>query len=112
MTELAALAEQLRAERWRDEEAAAGLARVVEGLDAAVIAVDAGGVVRLANRTAERLVGRRARGRARSPSSASSELFAVDAPRTVELALPGGARHVGGPARATSGCRACRTAWS
>ena len=32
-----------------------GLARVVEGLDAAVIAVDRGGVVRLANRTADLL---------------------------------------------------------
>src|SRR5690242_16565584 len=32
MTELSALAEALREERWRDEEAAAGLARVVEGL--------------------------------------------------------------------------------
>src|SRR5262245_12984379 len=53
--ELAALAEQLRAERWRDEETAAGLARVVEGLDAAVLAVDEGGTIRLANRTAERL---------------------------------------------------------
>src|ERR1044071_9138820 len=47
MTELAQLAEQLRMERWRDEEASSGLARVVEGLDAAVIAVDGGGVVRL-----------------------------------------------------------------
>ena len=54
MAELSLLADQLRAERWRDEEAAAGLARVVEGLDAAVIAVDERGVVRLANRTAER----------------------------------------------------------
>jgi nitrogen fixation/metabolism regulation signal transduction histidine kinase len=58
MAELAELADELRDERWRDEEASAGRARVVEGLDAAVIAVDDGGVVRLANRTAERLVGR------------------------------------------------------
>lgn len=89
IAELAQLADQLRDERWRDEEAGAGLARVVEGLDAVVLAVDDTGVVRLANRTAERLVGR--------PLEAASltelglaELVAIDAPRTIELALPGG----------------------
>ncbi len=89
LAELGALAEALRAERWRDEEIAAGLARVVEGLDAAVIAIDAGGVVRLANRTAERLAGRPLEGQ---PIGALglAHLFAVDVPRTVELALPGG----------------------
>lgn len=89
MSELAGLAEQLRAERWRDEEAAAGLAHVVEGLDAAVIAVDAEGVIRLANRTAERLVGRRIENE-RADALGLAHLLAVDAPRTVELALPGG----------------------
>jgi two-component system nitrogen regulation sensor histidine kinase NtrY len=89
MAELAALAEQLRDERWRDEEAAAGLARVVEGLDAAVIAVDEGGVVRLANRTAERLVGRPLAGQA-AHELGLGELVESDAPRTIELALPGG----------------------
>lgn len=92
MNELSALAEQLRSERWRDEETAAGLARVVEGLDAAVIAVDAEGIVRLANRTAERLVvglGRRIEGE-RAEVLGIAGLLAVDAPRTVELALPGG----------------------
>jgi nitrogen fixation/metabolism regulation signal transduction histidine kinase len=87
--ELAELAEQLRNERWRDEEAAAGLARVVEGLDAAVIAIDGGGVVRIANRTAERLVGRPLEG-AELAGLGLAELAAVDAPRTMELALPGG----------------------
>jgi two-component system, NtrC family, nitrogen regulation sensor histidine kinase NtrY len=89
MAELGQLADQLRAERWRDEEASAGLGRVVEGLDAAVIAVDAAGVVRLANRTAERLVGRPLEGQ---PIAALglAELAAIDAPRTIELALPGG----------------------
>jgi two-component system nitrogen regulation sensor histidine kinase NtrY len=87
--ELAQLADELRDERWRDEEAAAGLARVVEGLDAAVIAVDRGCVVRLANRTAERLVGQALDGK---PVAALglAELVAIDAPRTIELALPGG----------------------
>lgn len=89
ITELGALADQLRDERWRDEEAAAGLARVVEGLDAAVIAVDRGGVVRLANRTAERLVGRPLTG-ADVAALGLAELTAIEAPRTIELALPGG----------------------
>jgi len=89
MSELAQLAAQLRAERWQDEETSAGLARVVEGLDAAVLAVDAGGVVRLANRTAERLVGRRLHGVALT-ALGLADLIATDAPRTLELALPGG----------------------
>jgi nitrogen fixation/metabolism regulation signal transduction histidine kinase len=89
MSELGALAEQLRAERWRDEEAAAGLARVVESLDAAVIAVDRGGIVRLANRTAERLVGRTLEGRTLDELGIA-ELFATDTPRTITLALRGG----------------------
>ncbi len=89
MTELAELAAQLRAERWHDEEAAAGLARVVEGLDAVVLAVDATGVVRLANRAAERLVGRRLEGQPLA-SLGLADLAATDAPHTLELALPGG----------------------
>jgi len=89
MGELAELATQLRDERWRDEEASAGLARVVECLDAAVLAVDGGGIVRLANRTAERLVGRPLTGAALA-ALGLTELVAVDAPRTIELALPGG----------------------
>ncbi|HSS01804.1 MAG TPA: ATP-binding protein [Kofleriaceae bacterium] len=92
MMELAQLAEQLRMERWRDEEASSGLARVVEGLDAAVIAVDGGGVVRLANRTAERLVGRALEG-AHVGAVGLEELLAIEAPRTMELALPGGRGH-------------------
>jgi nitrogen fixation/metabolism regulation signal transduction histidine kinase len=89
IAELGALADQLRDERWRDEEAAAGLARVVEGLDAAVLAVDRGGVVRLANRTAERLVGRPLTG-ADVAAVGLAELTAIEAPRTIDLALPGG----------------------
>ena len=89
MTELGRLADQLRAERWHDEEAAAGLARVVEGLDAAVLAVDPGGTIRLANRTAERLVGRPLEG-VSVAEAGLAEVFAVDTPRTYDLALPGG----------------------
>ncbi len=89
MAELSALAEQLRAERWQDEEAASGLARVVESLDAAVIAVDGAGIIRLANRTADRLVGKPI---TNLPlvDTGLGELLATDAPRTLELALPGG----------------------
>ncbi|HEY5950546.1 MAG TPA: ATP-binding protein [Kofleriaceae bacterium] len=89
MSELGALAEQLRSERWRDEEAAAGLARVVESLDAAVIAIDDAQVVRLANRTAERLVGRELEGHTLAELGLG-ELFSTDTPRTLALSLPGG----------------------
>jgi len=87
--ELAKLAAELRDERWRDEEAAAGLARVVESLDAVVIAVDADHIVRLANRAAERLVGGPLIGRA-IDELGLGPLLTVDVPRTIELALPGG----------------------
>ena len=79
MAELAALAEQLRGERWRDEETAAGLARVVESLDAAVIAVDAAGVIQLANRTAERVAGK-------VGEVLVGELATVAEPTTIQLA--------------------------
>ena len=78
MAELAELADALRAERWHDEETAAGLARVVEGLDAAVLAVDGAGIVRLANRTAERLGVED--GKAVPPA-----LSGITLPRTLEL---------------------------
>jgi two-component system nitrogen regulation sensor histidine kinase NtrY len=90
VAELAALVTELRAERHHDEETAAGLARVVEGLDAAVLAFDRGGVVRLANPTAERLVGG---GGVIGRSAAELGLEAVaaiDTPGTIELALAGG----------------------
>jgi two-component system, NtrC family, nitrogen regulation sensor histidine kinase NtrY len=89
LRELGALAAELRAERYRDEETAAGLGRVVEGLDAAVIAFDRGGVVRLANGTAERLAGGALIGRAAGEVGLGAvAMLAV--PGTVELALPGG----------------------
>jgi two-component system nitrogen regulation sensor histidine kinase NtrY len=88
MLELAELANQLRAERWRDEETSAGLARVIESLDAAVIAVDDTNVVRMANRTAERLVGRRLEDQPLADLGLA-ELIGVDSPRTIELAMTG-----------------------
>ena len=85
MHELSALADQLRAERWHDEETAAGLARVVESLDAAVIAVDTQGIIRLANRTAERLVGKPALDGLAAAHLGLAPLLATDTPRTIEL---------------------------
>ena len=79
INELSALAEELRAERWRDEETAAGLARVVESLDAAVLAIDAAGIIQIANRTAERIAGRI--GHVLDPA-----LAAIAIPQTIELA--------------------------
>ena len=93
MQELSALADQLRAERWQDEEASAGLARVVESLDAAVFAVDDAGVIQLANRTAERLVGKRPLDGLVARDVGLAPLLASDTPRTIELgelSLPGG----------------------
>jgi nitrogen fixation/metabolism regulation signal transduction histidine kinase len=79
IVELAALADELRAERWRDEETAAGLARVVESLDAAVLATDAAGTIQIANRTAERIAGKI--GEKLDPA-----LAAIVTPQTIELA--------------------------
>jgi len=56
--EVNALREPLRAQRLGALEAAALLQRVMEEIDVAVFAVDEAGVVRLANRAGERLLGR------------------------------------------------------
>jgi nitrogen fixation/metabolism regulation signal transduction histidine kinase len=85
LTELSGLADQLRGERWHDEETAAGLERIVEGLDAAVLAVDESHTIRIANRTAERLLGRALVGTTLADAGLA-ELAAADAPRTLELA--------------------------
>ena len=79
LSELAMLADELRAERWRDEETSAGLARVVESLDAAVLAIDATGTIQLANRTAERVVGK-------VGDQLAGEVADVVTPRTIQLA--------------------------
>jgi two-component system nitrogen regulation sensor histidine kinase NtrY len=93
LDELGGLATALRDERYRDEEASAGLARVVEGLDVAVLAIDRGGVVRLANRAAARLLAvADATGRS-AASLGVAALVGGEAPRTAALDLPGG----GGP---------------
>ncbi len=90
LTELAQLAGELRESGHGSAEAAAGLARVVEGLDVAVMAVDRDGAITLANRAAERVLGDIAPvGRAASDLGVG-ELLDGDTPRTVRLSLPGG----------------------
>ncbi len=88
--ELGALASELREERHRDEEAAAGLARVVEGIDVAVLATDRDGRVRVANRAAERALGTATVIGQPVTALGIAELFEVESVRTVRLALPGG----------------------
>jgi two-component system nitrogen regulation sensor histidine kinase NtrY len=97
LDELSQLAAELREERHRDEEAAAGLARVVEGLDVAVLAVSRRhGLDRriaLANRAAERLLGAEVligRSMEELGHAGLAELLDGDAARTVRLSLPGG----------------------
>jgi two-component system, NtrC family, nitrogen regulation sensor histidine kinase NtrY len=97
LDELSQLASELREERHRDEEAAAGLARVVEGLDVAVLAVSRRhGLDRriaLANRAAERLLGADVlvgRSMEELGHGGLAELLEGDAARTVRLSLPGG----------------------
>jgi nitrogen fixation/metabolism regulation signal transduction histidine kinase len=89
LSELAQLAAELRDERHRDEEAAAGLARVVEGLDVAVLAIDRGGVARIANRAAERLLGRIDVIGADTGALGIAELLTGEVPRTVRLGAGG-----------------------
>ena len=89
LAELAALAAELRAAGHRDAEAAAGLARVVEGLDVAVLAFDRDAVVAIANRAADRAVGGSAVGQS-AAALGLAELLAGEPARTVRLALPGG----------------------
>ena len=91
LAELASLSADLRESRHRDEEAAASLVRVVESLDVAVLAVDRGGIVRLANRVAERLLAAPDAVGLRAADLGIADLVAGDAPRTASAPLPGGA---------------------
>jgi nitrogen fixation/metabolism regulation signal transduction histidine kinase len=87
MTEINALSIALRRQRHDDVEAAAALSTVIAGLDAAVMVFDGGGVMRLANRSAERLLGRAAGslvGRT-ATELALDDLVGGVAPRTAEL---------------------------
>jgi nitrogen fixation/metabolism regulation signal transduction histidine kinase len=92
LLELNTLAEHLRAQRLGAIEAAALLQRVMEEIDVAVLAFDEPGAVRLANRAAERLLGR-AGGALHGRLAADLGLdgcLAPTPPPVLDLVLPGG----------------------
>jgi signal transduction histidine kinase len=91
--EVNALADALRAERLREVEASALLARLLDQVDVAVLAFDEAGLLRLANGVAERLLGRgpaelEGRGAA---ALGLEELLAGEVPRVVDRAFAGAA---------------------
>ena len=91
MTEVNALAETLHEQRLGAVEATALLRTVMEQIDVAVLAFDPGQRLRLVNRTGERLLGRAAE---QLLGRSAVELGVTDwfgeAPRVVDLAVPGG----------------------
>jgi nitrogen fixation/metabolism regulation signal transduction histidine kinase len=91
IAEVNALSIMLRRARHDDVEAAAALSTVIANLDAAVLVFDAGGAIRLANRSAERLLGRSPGGlaAARVDDLGLAELIEGEAPRTAELPVLG-----------------------
>ncbi len=86
--ELNALGEALRTHRLGAIEASTLVDRIVMTIDVAVLAVDDGGIVRLANPAAEALVGRALVGEP-AGEVGLSPLIEGEAPRTVTPALPG-----------------------
>ena len=91
MSEVNALAETLHEQRLSAVEATALLRTVMEQIDVAVFAFDPERQLRLVNRTGERLLGRSAE----QLLGRTAEMLAIDAwfgdaPRVVELDLPGG----------------------
>lgn len=91
LAEVNALAGALRDERLREVEASALLARLLDQVDVAVLAFDAGGVVRLANGVAARLLGREGgdvEGRTAS-ALGLPELLEGEAPRVLDRAFAG-----------------------
>ena len=91
--EVNALSSTLRAQRLGAAEAAALLHRVMEEIDVAVLSFDAAEEVRLANRAAERLLGRpREELLARSAVDLGlGDFLTGESPRVFEAAFPGGA---------------------
>ena len=91
MTEVNALAETLHEQRLGAVEATALLRTVMEQIDVAVLAFDPAQRLRLVNRTGERLLGRAAE---QLLGRSAVELGVTDwfgeAPRVVDLAVPGG----------------------
>lgn len=93
MLELNQLGDTLREQRLGSLEAAALLRAVMDGIDVAVLAVDALGHPVLANKAAEQLLGAPlSKLGDRSPAQLGlAEVLRGRAPRTIELKLPGGA---------------------
>jgi len=91
--EVNALSSTLREQRLGAAEAAALLHRVMEEIDVAILSFDAAEGVRLANRAAERLLGRpREELLARSAADLGLQDFLIgESPRVFEAAFPGGA---------------------
>ncbi|MGD9904406.1 MAG: PAS domain-containing sensor histidine kinase [Vicinamibacterales bacterium] len=91
MTEVNALAETLHEQRLGAVEATALLRTVMEQIDVAVLAFDPSQRLRLVNRTGERLLGRSAEhALGRSAQELAVTDWFADAPRIVDLAVPGG----------------------
>ncbi len=91
MTEVNALAETLHEQRLGAVEATALLRTVMEQIDVAVFAFDPERHLRLVNRTGERLLGRAAEQLlGRSADALAIDAWFGEAPRVVDLDLPGG----------------------
>ena len=91
--ELNALASALREHRLGEVEASALLSRLLAEIDVAVLAVDAAGLVRLANGPAERLLGAPEAallGRA-AGTLGIEEVLEGEVPRVLDRSFPGGA---------------------
>jgi nitrogen fixation/metabolism regulation signal transduction histidine kinase len=89
--EVNALADALRARRLEFTEASALLRHVMDEIDVALFAFDAGGRLRLVNREGERLIdlpAERSLGRA-AAEIGLAEALAGETPRLVDLRLPG-----------------------
>lgn len=84
MEEVTLLADQMRAERWSEEETEAGLVRVFDGLNSAVMVTDRYGIIRIANATLARVVGGDPVGMV-ADQIGLGELVKLEEPRTIEL---------------------------
>jgi len=92
MREINGLADTLREQRLGAFEADALLRTVMTEIDVAVLAFDAQGTVRLANRSAERLLAESGPVLGRDAGALGlAECLTGDAPRTLPTAFPGGA---------------------
>jgi nitrogen fixation/metabolism regulation signal transduction histidine kinase len=92
MLEVNALGEVLREQRLGALEASALLRKIMAEIDVAVFAFDEAGRLRVINRAGEKLLGQpegRVEGRS-AEALGLEELLHGDAPRTVDLAFPGG----------------------